>query len=136
LVIYWIPGSPHREPMTADSPAAAGKAAQVAEDTPVDPQKLLGKWQRAGEQYMLEIRTVSDDGTVEAAYFNPRPIHVGQARFDKAARPAKIVVELRDTNYPGSTYTLHYDRQRDLLSGTYFQPASNQTFPVDFVRLP
>jgi len=44
------------------------------------------------------------------------------------------VLELRDVNYPGSTYTLQYDASYDRLEGTYFQAVHRQTFDIEFVR--
>jgi hypothetical protein len=41
----------------------------------------------------------------------------------------------RAPGYPGTTYTLTYDRQRDQLAGVYFQAAVGQSFDVVFVRL-
>jgi hypothetical protein len=46
-----------------------------------------------------------------------------------------VSVELQAPNYPGSTYTLTYDRGRDQLGGTYFQAALQQRFDVVFVRM-
>jgi len=53
----------------------------------------------------------------------------------RAGAALKVFVELRAPGYPGSTYTLTYDAQRDQLQGTYFQAALGQTFAVAFVRL-
>ena len=47
----------------------------------------------------------------------------------------QVFIELRDEGYPGSTYTLTYDAQRDALSGIYFQAALEQSFEVVFVRV-
>ena len=46
-----------------------------------------------------------------------------------------IFVELRDVNYPGSQYDLHYDPKTDRLTGTYFQAIQRETFAVEFVRI-
>jgi len=43
-------------------------------------------------------------------------------------------VELRDANYPGSTYSLQYDATIDRLKGTCFQAVQRQTFDIEFVR--
>jgi hypothetical protein len=45
-----------------------------------------------------------------------------------------VSVELRDVNYPGSTYKLSYDPRRDVLVGSYFLAATNETIEVEFVR--
>jgi hypothetical protein len=47
----------------------------------------------------------------------------------------KVFIELRDVNYPGSTYTLAYDPVSDQLKGDYFQAALRQTFDVFFTRV-
>ena len=49
--------------------------------------------------------------------------------------PRKFFIELRDVNYPGSTYTLTYDLASDQLKGIYFQAAEQQRFEVAFVRV-
>jgi hypothetical protein len=46
----------------------------------------------------------------------------------------KVFIELRDVNYPGSTYQLTYDSSRDRLLGTYFQAALRETYEVEFGR--
>ena len=47
----------------------------------------------------------------------------------------KVFIELRDVNYPGSTYTLTYDPASDQLKGVYYQAVEKQRFPVAFVRM-
>ena len=46
----------------------------------------------------------------------------------------QVFVELRDVNYPGSTYTLNYDPATDRLEGLYFQAVQQQNFKVLFIR--
>lgn len=46
----------------------------------------------------------------------------------------RVFVELRDVNYPGSTYTLTYDPANDLLAGLYYQAVERQRFDVMFAR--
>jgi hypothetical protein len=45
-----------------------------------------------------------------------------------------VFVELRDVNYPGSTYTLRYEPARDRLVGLYDQAAQRQHYDLIFVR--
>lgn len=97
-------------------------------------QRLIGRWLRPDGGYVIEIRSVETDGTLQAAYFNPRPINVSQARaFQKDGKP-RVFIELRDAGYPGATYDLTYNAQQDMLTGVYFQPAVRQSFDVVFVR--
>ena len=84
---------------------------------------------------MLEIKTVADSGKLDATYANPRPIHVAKAEASQEDKAIKVFIELRDVNYPGSTYNLTYDPQRDSLQGIYYQAALQQQFEVVFTRI-
>ena len=99
-----------------------------------DFQRLEGRWVRPDGGYTLELRTIKKDGSILAAYFNPRPIKVFRAKAGRKGGRIILVVELRDVNYPGSTYTLQYDAVSDRLKGTYFQAVHRQTFDIEFVR--
>jgi hypothetical protein len=98
-------------------------------------QFLKGRWLRPDGGYVLEIRNVKSDGQIEAAYFNPRPIHVAIAKMSQSGPATKVFVELRDTGYPGSAYNLVYDLGSDQLKGVYSQAAIHQDFDVYFVRM-
>jgi hypothetical protein len=99
-----------------------------------DFDKLNGRWLRPDGGYVLEIRSVDASGRIDAAYLNPRPISVAKAEATRDGSTLKVFVELRAPNYPGSTYTLTYDPQRDQLNGIYFQAVQEQNFSVTFVR--
>lgn len=98
-------------------------------------QQLVGRWQRADGGYVLEITAVDGGGRLAASYFNPKPIHVAQAVASRQGTTTTVFVELRDVNYPGSTYALVYNGERDTLDGTYFQALEQQRFEVAFTRL-
>ena len=100
-----------------------------------DYRPLIGRWQRTDGGYVIEIKRVATDGTMQAAYFNPRPINVSQAKASEFKDHLKIEVELRDTGYPGSSYTLLYDPDKDALLGFYYQAVQKQNFDVVFVRM-
>jgi hypothetical protein len=85
--------------------------------------------------YILELKGLGKDGTLEAAYFNPRPINVARAALGRKDGKLTVFVELRDVNYPGSKYNLHYDPKSDRLIGTYFQAVEKQTYDIEFVRV-
>jgi hypothetical protein len=72
---------------------------------------------------------------MNAAYFNPQPINVAKAEALQGGGTVSVFIELRDVNYPGSTYNLTYDPANDSLKGIYFQAAIKQTFDVYFIRL-
>lgn len=124
--------------LAALAPATRGVAAEpapaVEKALPGEVRALVGRWVRTDYPYTIEIASVKGDGTVEAAYYNPRPINVGRAVYVESVAGPVVTVELQDANYPGSTYTLTYDRIRDILLGTYFQAVQGQTFAVIFTR--
>jgi hypothetical protein len=98
-------------------------------------QALHGRWLRPDGSYILDIRGVDANGTIDAAYLNPRPINVARAEAARDGATFKVFVELRAPGYPGSTYTLIYDPMRDQLAGSYFQAALQQRFDVVFVKM-
>jgi hypothetical protein len=99
-----------------------------------DFQRLGGRWVRPDGGYVLEVREVTEDRGLKAAYFNPRPIHVARAELRLEEDRIRLLVELRDVHYPGSTYNLQYDPESDRLEGTYFQAVEKQMFDVHFFR--
>jgi hypothetical protein len=113
-----------------------GPAGPVAALVPeqVNPDRLTGRWLRPDGGYVIEIRSAHPDGALEAAYFNPRSINVSHAEWRFDSERLRVFIELRDANYPGSTYTLRYVSQQDRMVGDYFQAVHRQTFNVEFVR--
>ena len=94
----------------------------------------MGSWLRPDGGYILEIRGFDGDGDMDAAYFNPRPIHVSEARAGGSPEDLRIFIELTDVGYPGATYDLRYIAEQDVLAGFYFQPTAGQKFDVFFIR--
>jgi hypothetical protein len=82
-------------------------------------EKLKGRWRRPDGGYIMAINSIADNGAMDAAYFNPYPIHVGNAVASWDGSLTKVFLELRDIKYPGSTYTLTYDPSSDRLQGIY-----------------
>ena len=101
----------------------------------ISPNSLIGRWQRTDADYILDIRSVAADGTLDAAYLNPRSINVSKAKSTRENDKTTVFVELQDVGYPGSTYTLTYSADADKLTGQYFQAAVGQTFDIEFVRM-
>ncbi len=142
--IFLIAGAVSCGPRGGERPAGGADRAQpAAPGTAVGPgpvragagfEKLVGRWLRADGGYVLEIRAASPEGRLEASYLNPRPINVARAEAARGGDLVTLLVELRDVNYPGSTYNLWYDDGRDLLEGTYYQAAQQQTYDVVFAR--
>jgi hypothetical protein len=109
-----------------------GKSTAPAE---TDPARLVGRWMRPDGGYILQLSQPSPKGVLKAEYFNPRAINVSRAEWKHQEGRLGIFVELRDQNYPGSTYTLIYEPADDQLRGVYFQAALRQHFEVFFERL-
>jgi hypothetical protein len=109
-----------------------GKCAPLAAP---DYSVLPGRWLRPDGGYVVDIRSVAADGRMDVSYYNPAPIHVARAQASRAGDTLKVVVELRDVNYPGSTYTLAYDPSEDRLKGAYYQAVAGETFEVFFTRM-
>ena len=100
----------------------------------VDKKALIGDWIRTDASYLIRISKVNNDGTMTAQYFNPNPINVGSASWEESYGNLKIMIELRDINYPGSKYTLSYLSDRDMLAGEYYQAVEGLTYYVEFMR--
>ena len=98
-------------------------------------QKLVGRWVRPDGGYILHITAADASGKLDAGYFNPNPIHVARAEASGEGSMIKVLVELRDVNYPGSAYTLAYDPTADQLRGVYFQAVEQQRYEIQFVRM-
>jgi hypothetical protein len=110
-------------------------AAAIGSALAADYRPLIGRWQRTDGGYVIGIKRVETDGAMQAAYFNPRPINVSRAKASEFKEHLKVEVELRDTGYPGSSYTLLYDPDKDALLGFYYQAVQKQNFDVVFVRM-
>jgi uncharacterized protein (DUF2147 family) len=125
LAVAWAQGSATGE--------ETGASATVEKAKP-DFGKLKGRWMRPDGGYILSVKDVDPSGKMDAAYYNPRPINVSKAEATQEGVTLKVFVELRDTGYPGSTYTLIFDPKTDRLGGVYYQAAIGQRFDVIFVR--
>lgn len=93
---------------------------------------FFGTWRRMDGEYVL--RVAGSTNGVQAEYFNPRPIHVSRVELRLVDTERELIVELRDTGYPGSTYTLRHNAASGTLEGVYFHAGLQQTFKVAFLR--
>lgn len=133
LVFYkYTNEADEKTPISASHSSSESNASTVTTD---NFRKLVGRWVRPDGGYVIDIRRVDAAGKLEAAYFNPRPIHVSQAQATQKEGEIQIFIELRDVGYPGATYALRYNAKHDVLAGLYHQPAVGQTFDVAFVRM-
>ena len=58
----------------------------------------------------------------------PKSIRVAKAEASRDGNTMNVFIELRDVNYPGSTYTLTYEPASDLLEGIYYKPRRSSGF--------
>jgi hypothetical protein len=119
---------------TVSSPARAQNGNDNREVALPDYKHLEGRWQRADGGYILELKEIDKDGTLKAAYYNPRPINVFKAKWNSKQNIINLFVEFRDINYPGSKYNLQYDPKTDRMKGTYYQAIHGETYDIEFVR--
>lgn len=127
LVLWW------RQSLSISSLVKPVNSAATARNT--EFQRLKGRWRRPDGGYIMAINNINDAGTMDAAYFNPYSIHIGNAAASRDGDVMKVFVELRDVNYPGSTYTLTYEPSIDQLKGIYYQAVEQQRFQVVFERI-
>ncbi|MHC4293412.1 MAG: hypothetical protein ACYSTX_03885 [Planctomycetota bacterium] len=123
------------EPVSSEGSRWESMPAAEAVSETVDLQRLVGQWTRTDSPYVIDIRQVSEDGTMAASYYNPRSINVSIAKAENKNGTLEVFVELRDTGYPGSNYSLKYNPRNDALEGIYFQAALQQKFNVVFMRM-
>jgi hypothetical protein len=129
LIIYHFGlTEPDQTPVSEAGESKSGQTARI------EFHKLIGRWLRPDGGYVIDIGNISTGGTMEAAYFNPRSINVSRAEVSRKKGSLEVFIELRDTGYPGSTYTLTYNPQQDMLTGIYYQATIGQSFEVIFVR--
>ena len=109
-------------------------AETAASEEKPDFKVIIGEWVRSDGGYIVRVRDVNPDGSVDAGYFNPAKINISEANVSLWKGFVKLFIKLQDKGYPGSTYTLYYYPEKDALAGFYYQAAIEQTFEVIFLR--
>jgi hypothetical protein len=133
--LWWKIKSPNVSAPAAAVRTQVNRGNPAAVESKRDLQKLKGGWRRPDGGYVLAIKSVGENGAMEATYFNPNPIHVAKAEASQHDSLTRVFIELRDVNYPGSTYTLTYEPSSDQLKGIYYQAVERQNFEVVFERM-
>jgi hypothetical protein len=95
---------------------------------------LVGSWVRPDGGYRVTIESVAPDGTLDASYANPRPLPFSKAEASRDGEEIEVFLELTAGGYGGSTYTLTYDPEQDVLRGVYFQAVAQQRYMIFFER--
>jgi hypothetical protein len=95
---------------------------------------LIGRWLRPDGGYVINIRGVDAEGRLDAAYANPNPLPFARAEAARDGKTLKLFFKITAGGYGGSTYTLAYDPENDVLKGIYYQAVAQQRFDVYFIR--
>jgi hypothetical protein len=114
----------------------ATPAVEAEAPTTAEPgfNSLLSLWVRPDGGYLLAIRGVDTNGRLDAAYANPHHLLFSKAEASREDNTIKIFLELSTGGYNGSTYSLTYDPENDVLRGVYYQAVAQQRFDVYFER--
>ncbi|MBR9998837.1 MAG: hypothetical protein KFF73_07695 [Cyclobacteriaceae bacterium] len=126
-------GTPQTKPETSEQIQRQKNPKTLPEIQTIHMDTILGAWIRPDGNYILEFTGLNEDNTLEAYYYNPKPIKISQSQVKREDR-IKIYVEFDDTNYRGSYYDLQYDLANDALTGNYYQATYGQTYPIAFIR--
>ena len=121
---------------SAEGPFSATKGAVGQTENFAQARRLEGQWVRPDGGYRLVIEDVKPDGSLKASYFNPSKINVSISNWKVEDDRLGLFIELRDTNYPGSKYTLVHAKEKDVLEGTYFLAVTKETYSVKFLKIP
>lgn len=131
VLAFGLLGQPVRAQEAGTSQTTTGKpAAQTSSGFEV----LVGRWVRPDGGYVVTIEGVDADGNLEAIYSNPRFLPFEKAQATREGKTIKVFLELRAGGYNGSTYTLTYDPEKDILAGVYYQAVARQKYNIFFVR--
>jgi len=103
--VWWWKSKSADVPPGATPNAEANAANSTAAGSNVEFQKLKGRWQRPDGGYIMEIKSVASDGAMDAAYFNPKSIHVAKAEASREGGATKHRSARREL----SGFDLHAD---------------------------
>ncbi len=128
--LFW-----HCRMVTIAGAVSAGEKAPRQSLQETDVQRLVGRWVRGMGDICLNSATSMRGVALQPPISTPgRSRCSGRYWSRNGGKISVLVVELRDINYPGSTYNLQYDAKSDRLTGTYFQAVERQTYDVQFMR--
>jgi hypothetical protein len=83
---------------------------------------------------VVTIKGVSADGMLDASYANPNPLPFSRAEATRDGNEIRVFLELTAGGYGGSTYTLTYGPEKDILRGVYYQAVARQRYDIYFER--
>ena len=116
---------PTRRPAESDTAAELG---------PPPMDRVVGRWVRTDSPARFEIRSVAENGVLEASYLNPHSIRIETAAAKQERDYIRVYLKLNDPSDTGSTYRLNYDPTVDALRGDYYDAVARQMTNVIFTR--
>jgi hypothetical protein len=135
--IYYLEGAEETHllrPATPSATVCRSRATTMKISDPAIQKRFVGQWVRPDGGYVIHVREIKPDGSVDVGYFNPKSINVSESKVSVWKGFNRLFLKLDDKGYPGSTYTLYYYAEKDQLVGFYHQAEINETFEVLFVR--
>jgi hypothetical protein len=100
-----------------------------------DKNLIKGVWGRTDGEGEINISGVFDNGLLTAKFYNSKSINIEKAVWTNSSDVLRIYILFREDNYPGSSFSLNYIAERDLLIGVYFDALTNESNTVTFKRV-
>jgi hypothetical protein len=100
-----------------------------------DKNLIKGVWGRMDGTGEINISEVHDNGLLVAKFYNPKLINVEKAVWTNSSDVLRIYILFREDNYPGSSLSLNYMAEKDLLLGVYFDALTDRSYTVSFKRV-
>jgi hypothetical protein len=100
-----------------------------------DKNLLKGVWGRTDATGVVNISEVLDNGLLKTTFYSPKMINIEKAVWTNSSDVLRIYILLREDNYPGSSFSLNYMAEKDLLLGVYFDALTNESLTISFERI-
>jgi hypothetical protein len=100
-----------------------------------DEDLIKGVWGRSDAADEINISEILNNGLLKATFYNPKMINIEKAVWTNSSDVLRIYILLREDKYPGSSFSLNYLPEKDLLLGVYFDALTNESHAVTFNRV-
>jgi hypothetical protein len=100
-----------------------------------DENLIKGVWGRTDAVGEINISEVLNNGLLKATFYNPKMITIEKAVWTNSSDVLRIYILFREDKYPGSSFSLNYLPEKDLLLGVYFDALTNESHSVSFKRV-
>jgi hypothetical protein len=100
-----------------------------------DENLIKGVWGRTDAVGEINISEILDNGLLKTTFYNPKMINIEKAIWTNSSDVLRIYILFREDKYPGSSFSLNYLPEKDLLLGVYFDALTNESYSVAFKRV-